>query len=158
MKVVLLEDVDKIGKKYEVKEVADGFARNFLIPKKLAKLATEEVIKWVELQKEILEKKAEEDLAKAQKLASSFDGQEVLISVKIGPEGQLFESVTTQKISERLKEMGFDIKKNQIDLQEPIREVGEYSLKVKLEHNLEAQIQVIVSAQIEKTKPEDEQE
>ncbi|MBI4359179.1 MAG: 50S ribosomal protein L9 [Candidatus Nealsonbacteria bacterium] len=155
MKVVLLADVDKVGKKYDVKEVADGFARNFLIPKSLAKVATKEMLEWVELQKQTTAQKAEEDLKKVQGLASSIDGQEVILTVKIGPEGQLFETINAQKIVERIKEMGFEIKKSQLDLAEPIREVGEYPIRIKLEHNLEAQIQVIINGE---EKPADEEE
>jgi len=142
MRVIFLKDVEKLGKKFEVKEVKDGYARNFLIPQGLAKPATKEVLEWLEVQKEIQEKKAEEDLKKAQGLASSLDDVEVTIPVKVGETDQLFESVTTQKISEKLKEMGFDIKKNQIELQEPIKELGEFPVKIKLEHNLEVEIRV----------------
>ena len=142
MRVIFLKDVEKVGRKFEVKEVKDGYARNFLIPQGLAKPATKEVLEWLEVQKEIQEKKAEEDLKKAQGLASSLDDVEVTIPVKVGETDQLFESVTTQKISEKLKEMGFDIKKNQIELQEPIKELGEFPVKIKLEHNLEVEIRV----------------
>jgi len=145
MKVILLKDVDKIGKKFEIKEVKDGYARNFLLPQNLAKPATEEAIKWLEMQREILEKKAEEDLKKIQGVASAIDDQEVVIAVKVGDEEQLFESVNAQKISEKLKEMGFEVKKSQIELQEPIKEIGEFPVKIKLEHNLEAEIRVIVT-------------
>src|SRR3989339_238090 len=100
MKVVLLEDVEKVGKKYEVKEVADGFARNFLIPKNQAKLATKEMIEWANIKKEILGNKAESELKKAQELASATDGLEVIMQVKVGDENQLFESITTQKIAD----------------------------------------------------------
>lgn len=144
MRVILLQDVEKLGKKYEIKEVADGYARNFLIPKGLAKPATEKAIKWVELQKEIAQKKAEEDLKRIQELASSLDGLELEIAVKVGEEGQLFESITTQKIQERLKELGFEIKKNQIAMDSPIKELGEFPIKINLDHNLEAEIKIIV--------------
>ena len=147
MKVVLLEDVEKVGKKYEVKEVADGFARNFLIPKNQAKLATKETMEWVKIKKEILENKAESELKKAQELASATDGLEVIMQVKVGDENQLFESITAQKIADKLKELGFEIKKNQIDLAEPIKEVGEYPVRIKFDHNLESQIQVIINGE-----------
>jgi len=147
MKVVLLEDVEKVGKKYEVKEVADGFARNFLIPKNQAKLATKEMMEWVKIKKEILENKAESELKKAQELASATDGLEVIMQVKVGDENQLFESITAQKIADKLKELGFEIKKNQIDLAEPIKEVGEYPVRIKFDHNLESQIQVIINGE-----------
>ncbi len=145
MRVILLQDVENLGKKYEIKEVKNGYARNFLIPKGLAKLATEEALKWLETQKEIEAKKAEEELKKIQAIATAIDGQEVIIPVKIGEEGQFFESITSQKISEKLKEIGFEIKKTQIDLVEPIKELGEFPVKIKFEHNLEAEIKIIVS-------------
>lgn len=145
MKIILLENIDKIGKKFDVKEVKDGYARNFLIPKGLVKIADKQALKWLEIQREILEKKAEENLKKSQSIATSIDGMEVIISVKIGEEGQLFEHITTSKIADKLKEMGFEVKKDQIDLPEPIRETGEFPIKVKFEHNLESEIQVIIS-------------
>ena len=144
MKVILLKDVEKIGKKYEIKEVAPGHARNFLIPKGLAKPATEETLAWLEAQKEILRKKAEEELKGVQEKASNLDGLEVVIPVKVGEDGQFFESIGTQKISEKLKELGFEVKKNQILLQESIKELGEFPVKIHFEHNLEAEIKVII--------------
>lgn len=145
MKVILLQDIEKLGKKFDIKEVANGYALNFLIPKGLAKKATKETLKWLSTQKEIIEKKAEGELKKIQEFASSIDGQEVLIPVKIGEEGQLFESINNQKISEKLKELGFEIKKTQIDLIEPVKELGEFPVKIKFEHNLEAEIKIIVT-------------
>lgn len=144
MRIILLKDVENIGKKYEVKEVKDGYARNFLIPQGLAEPATEQSLKKLELQKEIEEKEAEEELKKIQALASNINGQEVAITVKIGEENQLFESITPQKILEGLKKLGFDIKKRQIELAEPIKTLGEFPVKIKLEHNLEAEITVTI--------------
>ena len=145
MRVIFLKDVEKVGKKFEVKEVKDGYARNFLIPQGLAKPATEEVLAWLETQKEIEEKKAEEGLKKFQEAASSLDDREVIIPVKVGDDGQLFESVNSQKIAEKLKEVGFEVKKSQVILAEPIKELGEFPVKIKFEHNLEAEIRVIVT-------------
>jgi len=145
MRVILLQDVENLGKKYEIKEVKAGFARNFLIAKNLAKPVSKEALKWLETQKEIAVKKEEEELKKFQELAAAVDDQEVVISVKIGEKEQLFESISPQKISEKLKELGFEIKKSQIDLSQPIREIGEFPVKIKFEHNLEAEIKVIVT-------------
>ncbi|MDP4009264.1 MAG: 50S ribosomal protein L9 [bacterium] len=144
MRVILLQDVKTIGKKFDVKEVADGYARNLLFPKKLAKIATPQALEWLELQKEIQEKKAEEDLKKIQGTASQLDNLEVVIQVKTGNEDQLFESITAQKLVDRLKEMGFAVKKSKIQLKEPIKELGEFSVPVSLDHNLEATIRVLV--------------
>lgn len=148
--MILLKDVPKIGKKFEVKEVKDGYARNFLIAKDLAKPATEEALKWLEVQREITEKKAEEDLKKSQDLASSMDEMELTISVKVGDKDELFEAINAKKISEKLKEQSLNIDKEQIDLKEPIKELGEFPVKIKFEHNLESEIRVIVIREEEK--------
>ncbi len=148
MRVILLKDVENLGNKYDVKEVKDGYARNFLIPKGLAKIATEEALKEIEALKEKEEKKAEEELRKVQEIASKIDGQEITIPVKVGDEGQLFESVTRQKIYEELKKLGLNIKKNQIELQKPIKALGDFPIKIKFEHNLEAEITVIVTEEV----------
>ncbi len=152
MRIILLQDIDKIGKKYEVKDVADGYARNFLIPKGLVKLVSKESLKWLEMQKEIIAKQAEQGLEKIQEIVSGIDGVEVLIPVKLGEKKQLFEKISQQKISDKLKEMGFEIKKNQIDLKDPIQEIGEFPIKIKFEHNLEAEIRIIVTEEGEDEK------
>jgi len=144
MRVILLRDVEKLGKKYDIKEVADGYARNFLISKGLAKKATKETLKWLEVQKETEAKEAEEELKKIQDFATNIDGQEIIIPVKIGEDGQLFESITSQKVFEKLKELSFEIKKDQIDLVEPIKELGEFPVKIHFKHNLEAEIKIII--------------
>ena len=147
MKVILLQDVNKLGKKYEVKNVSDGHARKFLIPRGLVKPATKEALEWLEVQREILRKSAENDLKKTEGAASSIDGMELIITVKIGDEGQLFESINAQKVSERFRELNFDIKKSQINLKHPIKETGEFPVKIHFPHNLEAQIKVIITEQ-----------
>jgi len=145
MKIVLLEDIDKLGKKYEIKEVSDGYARNFLIPKGLAKLATPKNIKLAKIKKEKELRKAEEQLRRVQKMAAQIEGQEITISLKTGEKGQLFESVTSQMVSKKLAEMGFEIKKSQIEISKPIKEIGEYAVKIDFEHGLEAEIKLIVT-------------
>ncbi len=145
MKVILLQDIEKLGKKYEVREVKNGYARNFLIPQGLAKIATDKALEWLKIQKEAGEKKAEQALKTIQEIASTLDGQEVIISVKVGEDGQLFESISVQKIFDELKKMGFNVKKKQIDLVEPIKELGEFPVKIKFDHNLEPEITIVVS-------------
>ena len=146
MRIILLKDIEKLGRKNDVKEVKDGYARNFLIPQGLAKIATKQALKMLENQKKIEEKRAEKELEKIQKLITMIDGQEIIIAVKIGEKGQLFESITVQKISEKLKELGFEIKKSQIEITESIKELGEFPVKIKFEHNLEAEIKVIIKS------------
>jgi large subunit ribosomal protein L9 len=146
MKVILLKDVENLGKKYEVKEVKDGFARNFLIPKKLVKIATKENLKWLEEKKKELEKVAEEELKTVQKLATELDGREIIIELKKGEKGQLFQSINASYISKELQKLGFQIKKQQILLENKIKEPGEFPIKIKLPHNLEVEIKLIVQA------------
>ena len=148
MKVILLKDVENVGKQFEVKEVADGHARNLLIPQGLVKPATKEAVAWVETQREILTKKAEEELKGVQELASKLDDFELQIPVKVGDEGQLFEQINSQKIADRLKEVGLEVKKSQVRLEEPIKEIGEFPVKLTFDHNLEAEIKVIVSEDV----------
>ncbi len=157
MKVILLEDVKDVGKKYDVKEVKSGHARNFLIPQGLAKPATKEALKWLAEQKKGQELVAEEDLKKVQQLASNLEGLEITINVKVGDDGQLFESINTQKIAEKLKEMGFEVKKTQINLEEPIKDLGEFPVNIGLDHNLEAEITVIVAGEKSGKKEEKEE-
>lgn len=145
MKVVLLKNVDKIGKALDVKEIKDGYARNFLIPKKLARVADEATMKWLKTQLEMKQQQASEDLEKATQTASALDGLEIEMTVKVGDKGQFFEKLSPTKIAARLKEMGYEVKKNQIELKDEITEVGEYDAKIKLEHNLEANIKLIVT-------------
>jgi large subunit ribosomal protein L9 len=156
MKVILLQDVESLGKKYEIKEVKDGYARNFLLREKKARAATRQALKWLSDQKEVIEKEAEEDLKKAQELASKLDGMEISIVVKVGDEGQLFESINSQKIVDKLKEIGFEISKSQIKLEDPIKELGEFPVSINLDHNLEVETKVIITA--EKTNDKDEEE
>ncbi len=181
MRVILLKDIENLGKKYDIKEVSGGYARNFLLPKNLAKLANRENLKWAKNQKEILAKKIEQEIKMVQDLVANIDGQEVVISVKPirnkfsnradedsksllasngddlrlkstplsngvkgSEKGQLFESITSLKIVEKLKEKNFEIKKEQIDLEKPIKQLGEFPIKIKFKHNLEAKIKVIV--------------
>ncbi|MFH1820402.1 MAG: 50S ribosomal protein L9 [Candidatus Nealsonbacteria bacterium] len=144
MKVILLEDVDKIGKKYEVKNVSDGYARNFLLPQKMAEQATEAALKKVETLKQVESEKSEEELKKIQDFASTLDGFELVMPVKLGEKDQMFEAVNAQKIADKLKEQGYDIKKTQVSLRDPIKELGEFPVKIQLGHNLEVEIKIII--------------
>jgi len=144
MKIILLKDVEKLGKKGEVKSVADGYARNFLIPNKLAALATKSELAKLEEQKKIEAEKAEEELKFYQEIANQIDGLELEILVKVSEEGKLFGAVTASQIAEKLKEKNFEIKKEQIKLEEPIKEIGEHEATIEFPHNLETKIKVII--------------
>ncbi len=147
MKVILLEKVDGIGEKYEIKNVKDGYGTNFLIPNGLAKIATEQSLMDLEDMRAQEANMQEEELHVAEGLAGELDGQEVIFKVKLGNEGQLFESINKTKISKRLEEEGFKVKKSQIILESPIKETGEFSIKINLEHNLETNITLIIEGE-----------
>lgn len=149
MKVILLKDVENVGKKYEVKDVKPGHARNLLIPQGLVKAATRQNMEWLEGQKKVMEAEVTEELKLTQELASKIDGLEVAMEVKVGDDGQLFESINSAKVSEKLKGMGFEVKKGQINLEKPIKEVGEFGVKISLDHNLEAEINLIITGEKE---------
>jgi large subunit ribosomal protein L9 len=143
MKVVLLQDVENLGKEGEIKEVADGYARNFLVPGKMAEQATEEAIKRVESKKMKKEQEAKMELEETQKLAELLDGREVFVKVK-EKDGILFGSVNEKLISKTLKAEGTDIKPEKIKIPEPIKEMGDYDVQIVLDHGLEANIRVIL--------------
>lgn len=145
MRVILLKDVDKLGKAGDIKEVADGFARNFLIPDNLVKPATEKAIQELKKKQELTAKKSEEELKSTQGVVSQIDGLEIDISMKTKENGEIYGSLSSQKIIQALKKEGFSIKKNQINLKEPIKKLGEHLVTVSFDHGLEAEIKVTIS-------------
>jgi large subunit ribosomal protein L9 len=150
MKVILLKDVPSTGKKNDIKEVSPGFARNFLIPKGLAVVADNDSLKKLELKKKVESENAVKELKEVETIIKKIDGQEIEINVKTGSEGQLFESINKQKISDHLKTMGYDIDKEDVVLESPIKEVGEFPIKLKFAHNLEAEVKIIIKGSEEK--------
>ena len=144
MRVILLKDIENLGKKNEIKEVAAGYARNFLIPKGLVQLATAENMEWLESKKQEEAEKAEEELKKTQEMVSKIDGLEIVFPKKITKAGKVFGSITAGKIADKLEAKGFNIKKSQINLEDPIKDVSECPVKISFPHGLEAEIRVIV--------------
>lgn len=158
MKVILLKDIEKLGRKGEVKKVADGYGRNYLIPNKLAVLATESELTKLEEEKKTEAVRAEEELKTYQEIASQIDGLEIEIPVKVSEEGKLFGAVTDNQIAEKIKEQGFNIGKEQVKLAEPIKELGEYEAIIEFPHNLETKVKLIVIEETEKKKTDKEKE
>lgn len=144
MKVILLKDIENIGKKGDIKKVANGYARNFLFPKKLVKIASKEAIEELEKQEELEEKKAEEELKVVQEVIKKIDGLEIEMPVKVDEEGKLYGSIKEVEISKILTEKRFNIKKKQIKIPQPIKEIGEHQVIILFDHNLEAEIKIIV--------------
>lgn len=144
MKVILLQDVKKIGMKGEIKEVADGHARNLLLPQNLAILATPKAIENFKKQVDAALRAAEMDLKATQALASRLDGEELRLKAKASKDGKLFGGISPAQIVSALEKKGFKILKNQIVISEPIKTTGEHSVIVQLAHGLEAEVVVIV--------------
>ena len=113
MKIILLKDVVGLGKKGEIKDAADGHAKNFLIPRKLAKVATDKAIKELEQEKAMEAQKAEQELQYVEEMVSQIDGLEIEIPAKMDETGKLYGSINDQKVSQIFKDKGFNIKKNQ---------------------------------------------
>ena len=144
MKVILLKDIKKLGKKFEVKEVSPGYARNLLFPNGSAIIADKESLKKIENQKSLELKNAEERQKENERMIKELGDKEIKIETKIGDEGQLFESINEQKIADKLKEMGFIIDKSNLEINEPIKRQGEHLVKLKLGNNLEGKIKIII--------------
>ena len=143
MKVVLLKDVEKLGREGEIKEVAEGYARNFLIPQNFVKPATDQAIQEVELRKEKKTKSDQMELTEVQKIAEQLDGRELFIKVK-EKDGTLFGSVNEKTIAKTFADEGLKIDPKNVKLEEPIKDVGDYDVKLELDHGLEANIKVIL--------------
>lgn len=150
MQVILLEKVGKLGNLGDIVKVKDGFARNFLIPQKLARRATEAAIKEFETRRAELEKAAAAKLAAAQALAARLEGQTVRIAQKAGVDGRLFGSVTNADIAAALSAMGMEIAKAQVRMPHgPLKAVGEYPVQVAAHTDVVADINVQVVPQAE---------
>lgn len=143
MKVILLKDVKNLGKKHEIKEVSGGYARNFLLRQGLAKAADKKEISKVEREKEAERRKKEMEREELKKKLSEIDGSEIVIKLKVGEKGELFESVTAQKVAERIKEeKGLEVDKKHIEMEEPIKNLGEYPVELKFGEEEKAQMKL----------------
>ena len=143
MKIVLQKEVKGLGKPGDIKEVANGFAQSFLIPNGLAIPATENAIKNAEKIAAEQEETNQQELEATHKIASDLDGKEIAIKEK-AEDGKLFGSISAEAIANKLAEENIKINKNNVELAEPIKEVGEYQVKIKLDHGLEAELKVVI--------------
>ena len=145
MKVILLEDVKTLGKKGEIVTVNDGYARNFILPKKLGLEATGKNLNDLKLQRAHEEKRAKELLEAAQESARSLEGKAVVIKMKAGEGGKLFGSVSSKEIAAAYKEQhGLEIDKKKIQLSDPIRAFGSFEVSVKLHPQVTGTLKVNV--------------
>lgn len=144
MKVILRKNFDQLGQIGDLVDVKEGYARNFLIPRNIAYLATNGNLRALEEEKKQLAKKDAKDLEDSQKLSSELENISITIPVKVGEEDKIFGTVTTQMIADSLKEKGYDIDKRKIEINEPIKSLGIYSVNVKLHQNVNAVVKTWV--------------
>ncbi|MCA2004530.1 MAG: 50S ribosomal protein L9 [Ignavibacterium sp.] len=144
MKVILRQNIDKLGKIGQIVDVKDGYALNYLIPKGFAYVAVKGNVKALEEEKKIVEKRNLQELKAAETLASELEKISVTIPVQVGEEDKIFGTVTTQMIADALKEKGHDIDKRKIEMEEQIKTLGIYNVNIKLHPSVSAKIKVWV--------------
>jgi large subunit ribosomal protein L9 len=144
MKVILQKDIPNLGDAGDIKEVSPGYARNFLLPRKMVIVANESSKKAIDHQKKLVKIKKEKRKKQSEKIAESITGLELQIAVQVGEEGKLFGSVTAMDIAKKLKEKGFEIDKRKIMIETPIKQEGEYTVKIKLDEGQAPAIKIIV--------------
>jgi len=146
MKVILLEDVKSLGKKGEIVNVNDGYARNFIFPKKLGIEATSKNLNDLKLQKANEDKKAQALLDEAKELAKKVEAGKVTLSIKVGEGGRTFGSVSSKEIAAEVKkQMDLDIDKKKIQLKDAIKTLGTHNVPVKLHAKVTAELKVVVA-------------
>ena len=145
--LILLDDVKDLGKIGDVVKVADGYARNYLIPKKLAQPVSKGALRQVEARKIKLQKEHEECVAIAKAVADKLAALTVVIPMKVGENDQLFGSVSAQMIADAVKAQGIEIEKNEIVLEENLRALGDYTVNVKLNAEVTGTVKVQVTKQ-----------
>jgi large subunit ribosomal protein L9 len=147
MEVILREHVDNLGQRGDVVKVAAGYARNFLLPRKLALAVTEGNRKIIERERKVADAREAEEKQTADALASRLAQAEVSIARRVGETEQLYGSVTSADIAEALAAKGLEIDKRRIHLDEPIKAIGEYTVPVRLHRDVTAQVKLLVVKQ-----------
>lgn len=147
IEVILKEHVEHLGERGDVVKVAPGYARNYLLPRKLALAVTAGNKKQIEHEKKVAAQKAAEEKAVAQALATRFAQTEVTLTRRAGENQQLFGSVTSADIAEALAAQGFEVDRRKIQLPEAIKAIGEHAVPVRLHREVTAQVKVIVAAE-----------
>lgn len=144
MKVILRKDIETLGNIGDIVDVKEGYARNFLIPRKIAYTALSGNMRALEDEKKSIARKSEQELHAAENVSAELEKVSVTIPVQVGEEDKIFGSVTTQMIADALKEKDFDIDKRKIEIEESIKTLGIYNVNIKLHSNINASIKVWV--------------
>ncbi|MEE0867679.1 MAG: 50S ribosomal protein L9 [Clostridia bacterium] len=149
MKVVLLTDVKGHGKKGDIVEASDGYARNFLIPKKMAEIATADVLNNIKGKNDAAKYHKEQEIAAAKELAASIEGKKVVIKSKAGENGKLFGKITNQNVADAIKyQLHVVIDKRKVVLPDGIKSIGETSVELKIYPEISATVKVVVDPEL----------
>jgi large subunit ribosomal protein L9 len=144
MKVILRKNYESLGEVGDVVEVKDGYARNFLLPRKIAYIALDGNLRALEDEKKAVIKKAKHELQAAETMATEIEKVSITIPVQVGEEDKIFGTVTAQMIADSLKEKGYDVDKRKIEIEESIKTLCIYSVNVKVHPNVGAKVKVWV--------------
>ena len=144
MEVILRDHVEHVGRRGEIVKVADGFARNYLLPRKLALPATDGNKRWVERERKIVEAREAEERGAAEAIAARLTALELSVARRVGENDQLYGSVTNADIADLLKQKGFDIDRRKILLPDALRTLGESHVPVKLHRDVTAQLKITI--------------
>ena len=148
MKVILLKDIKELGKTGEIKELADGYARNYLIPRGLAVEATQDKLKEIEEKNLKVQKNKQKEMNSAEALKGKLDGKSIKINLKTGGGDKLFGAVTSKEIAELIeKQLNIKVDRRKIELAEPIKHLGDYIIKIKLYQSILAEIKLTVAGE-----------
>ena len=159
MQVILVEDIPKLGIAGEVVKVRDGYARNFLLPQGKAMLATDGRVRALQHQRAVIERHVQKQVKGFEKIALDIHKARLEFGVRAGESGKLFGSVTSHDIAEQLSEKGIAVDRRKIDLSEPIKQLGDYKVSIRLHREVKAEIRVSViqSGETVIEEPEDDE-
>jgi large subunit ribosomal protein L9 len=149
MEIILRETIDNLGRAGQVVKVADGYARNFLLPRKLAYVATPGNLKVIESERQVLLRKEAKQQDDSEKLKEILDKVEIVIRRKAGEQNALYGSVTNSDVAEELEKKGFEIEKRKIHMDDHIKQVGEYEIPIRLFKDVTAHVKLKVEAETE---------
>ncbi|MFP4368871.1 MAG: 50S ribosomal protein L9 [Candidatus Kapaibacterium sp.] len=144
MKIILRQDIDNLGKMGEVVDVKNGYARNYLIPREMAYVASPGAMNRIEAEKKVYLKQLAKEKVHAEELAEQLSDQQVSIAMKVGEEGRLYGSVTPQMIGQELQLRGYDIERRDIMIEDPIKTLGVFDVKIRLHPEVVAPLKVWV--------------
>ena len=144
MKIILKEDIDRLGQMGDLVEVKAGYARNFLLPKQMAAIATTRNVKLFEHEKRVIGDRVRKEKFAAEEEAKKIESLSITIPVKVGEEGKLFGSVSSKDIAEAMLDAGLEVDRRKILLDKPIKEAGSFQIPVKIHHAVSAEVKVEV--------------